>query len=135
MEDRERRVIVAHRLARSREELKYSRLLIREGAHRIAISRLYYAIFTLATAALLTKDILRRKHAGVLAAFNEFLVKPGLVEPEYGRIFHEAFKARQEADYSDSGEFTGEESQRMLNDAERFGERIEEYLRTEGFID
>jgi uncharacterized protein (UPF0332 family) len=102
MEDREGRVIVAHRLARFREELKYSRLPLNEGAYRITISRLYYAIFTLATAALLTRDILRHKHAGVLAAFNEFLVKPGLIEPDYGRILHEAFKARQEADYSDS---------------------------------
>jgi uncharacterized protein (UPF0332 family) len=135
MEDRERRVIVAHRLARFGEELKYSRLLINEGAYRIATSRLYYAIFTLATAALLTRDILRHKHAGVLAAFNQFIVKPGFIEPEYGRIFHEAFKACQEADYSDSAEFTEEETKCMLNNAERFGRRIEEYLRNEGFID
>jgi uncharacterized protein (UPF0332 family) len=134
MEEPERRAIIAHRLARSREELKYSRLLIDEGAYRIATSRLYYAVFTLATATLLTQDVVRHKHAGVLAAFNEFLVKPGLIEPEFGAIFHKAFKSRQEADYSDSGEFTEEEVRRTLADAERFVERVEGYLRTAGFI-
>ncbi len=113
--------------------MKYSRLLIGEGAYRIATSRLYYAIFTLATAALLSQDVLRHKHAGVLAAFNEFLVKPGLIEPEFGRIFHEAFKARQEADYSDSAEFREEDARRMLRDAEQFGRRLTEYLQSVNF--
>ncbi len=134
MEAQERRAIIAHRLTRTYEELRYSRLLIDEGAYRIATSRLYYAIFTLATATLLTQGIVRRRHSGVLAAFNEFLVKPGLIEQEFGRIFHKAFKARQEADYSDSGEFTEEEARRALADAERFVERMEEYLRAQGFI-
>ena len=135
MEEPERRAVITQRLTRSREELKYARLLIDEGAYRIATSRLYYAIFTLATAMLLTQDIVRHKLAGVLAAFNEFLVRPGLVEPEFGRIFHKAFRARQEADYSDSSEFTEEEARRTLSDAERFVKRVEEYLESGGFTE
>jgi uncharacterized protein (UPF0332 family) len=135
MEKPERRAIIAHRLIRAREELKYSRLLIDEGAHRIATSRLYYAIFTLASAALLTQDIVRSKHAGVIAAFNEFLIKPGLIETEFGKIFHKAFKARQAADYSDSEDFTDEEARQALADAEGFIKRVEQYLKAGGFID
>jgi uncharacterized protein (UPF0332 family) len=48
-------------------------------------------------------------------------------------IFHEAFKARQEADYSDSAEFGEEDARRMLRDAEQFGRRLTEYLQSVDF--
>jgi predicted nucleotidyltransferase len=57
------------------------------------------------------------------------------VELWKGKIFHQAFKDRQQADYSDSAEFTEVEARRMLHEAERFGGRIEEFLKNEGFID
>ena len=129
------RVIIHIRLAKCLEDLKYARLLLTEGAYRIAISRAYYAIFVLATAVLLTLDISRSKHSGVIAAFNQHLVKPGLIEPEYGKILVRAFKARTEADYSDSAEFTLEKAQQAIQDAERFAARLRAYLEEVNALD
>ncbi len=39
-----------------------------------------------APAALLWQDIERSRHLGVQSAFGEFLVRPGVIEPEYGRL-------------------------------------------------
>lgn len=128
------RVIVRIRLEKCTEDLKAAWLLFNQGAYRIAISRAYYAIFMLTTAVLLTQDIVRSKHSGVLAAFNQYFVKPGLIEPEYGQIFHRAFKARMDADYSDSAQFNAEQAKQAIEDAERFIGRLEAYLQDVGVL-
>ena len=129
-------VIIRIRLEKCAEDLKVARLLLEEGAYRIAVSRAYYAIFMLTTAVLLSRDIVRSKHSGVLAAFIQFFVKPGLIEPEYGQIFRRAFKARMDADYSDSAHFGEVEARQAVEEAERFIRRMEAYLRDAGiFLD
>ena len=47
------------------------------GFHGVAANRAYYSFFYAATALLLTLDITRSKHAGVMAALRERFVKPG----------------------------------------------------------
>jgi len=132
--DDARRVIVRIRLEKCAEDLKVARLLLSQGTYRIAVSRAYYAIFMLATAVLLTQDIARSKHSGVLAAFNQYVVKPGLIEAEYGQIFQRAFKARMDADYSDSAYFNQEQAVQTVEDAERFVRRLEIFLRETGAL-
>jgi len=129
-----RRVIVRIRLEKCTEDLEAARLLFNQGAYRIAISRAYYAIFMLTTAVLLTQDIVRSKHSGVVAAFNQYFIKPGLIEAEYGQIFHRAFKARMDADYSDSAQFGAEQARQAIEDAERFVRRLETYLYDTGIL-
>jgi uncharacterized protein (UPF0332 family) len=58
-------------------------------------------VFHVATAALLWLDIERTKHSAVQASFNESVVKPGLVEVEYGQLYRKAREWREERDYSD----------------------------------
>lgn len=58
---------------------------------RVAVSRAYYAMFYAATAVLGSRGLWRSKHQGLIAALGEYLVKPGLIEPRYGRILHDAF--------------------------------------------
>ena len=76
------------------------------------------------------RDIERAKHSGVMSAFGEFLVKPGLIEPEYARIYADAREWREEQDYSDAAKSLGESTAtQIVNDAERFVTRLERYLR------
>jgi uncharacterized protein (UPF0332 family) len=42
----------------------------------------------------LTQGYSRKKHSGVESAFNQFFVKPGLIEPAYGAIYIKAYRAR-----------------------------------------
>jgi len=97
--------------------------------YRIASSRAYYAVFGITTAVLLTKDIDRRKHSGVQAAFGHYFIKPGTIEPEYGKIYSLLRRAREESDYSDYGQFTKDRAEKILTDAEGFVARMERYLR------
>ena len=103
---------------------------------RGATNRAYYAIFHVASAALLWLDVERGKHSGIQSAFNEFFVKPGILEPEYGRIYSRARKAREEQDYDlEAAPLTAEEADRIVTEAEGFLMRLERYLREVGAIE
>jgi hypothetical protein len=52
-----------------------------------ATNRAYYAFFYAASAILLTRDISRSKHSGVLSTFRQYFVKPGLIEVEYSETY------------------------------------------------
>jgi len=71
-----------------------------------------------------------RRHS----AFNEFFVKPGVLEPEYA-IYSRARRAREEQDYDlEAAPLTAEEANIIVADAERFLVRLERHLREVGAI-
>ena len=78
--------IAAH-LERASDALATARDNLAHGHWRGAVNRAYYAVFHAASAALLWLDIERARHAGVQAAFGEFLIKSGVIEAEFGRIY------------------------------------------------
>lgn len=68
-----------------------------------AANRAYYAMYYAARAALLTVGQVRRAegktHAGLISAFGEHLVKPGLIPAEHGRALAQVADLRLAADY------------------------------------
>jgi uncharacterized protein len=122
------------RLTHSREELETARQNIANGHHRAAASRAYYAVFYMASAALFAKSITRSKHSAVEAAFSQFLVKPGEIEPEFSRIYQMTRRQREDADYAEEPVLDKESAQQTLENAESFVDRIERYLRETGVL-
>jgi len=110
-----------------------------------AVSKAYYAVFYAASAALYAVNIVRGRHSGIEAALSQFLVKPGLVEPEYANLFSKLMRTRIQIDYGvERDEEPGARKfevppedvlERMLQDAERFIARMERFLRERGAID
>ncbi len=132
--DEHTKVIINIRLKKAKEDIATAHDLIALGRVRGAVNRAYYAIYHLATAVLLTQDIERSKHSGVQSAFGQYLIKPGLIEPEYGRILTSARKAREASDYADRLELDEEAARRVVADADRFVARMEEYLTNAGVL-
>jgi len=116
------------RLKNAREELETARQVIAHGYLRAAVSRAYYAVFYMASAALFSQSVQRAKHSGIASAFSQFLVKSGYIEPEFGRLYHQARRWREEADYSDEPVIDEAIAQQVLVDAERFVNRLERFL-------
>lgn len=75
------------------------------GAYAFAISRAYFALFYAVSALLLEQGRQFSKHSGVRAAFNRDLVKPGHVGREYGDLYNQLFRDRQEGDYVEFTDF------------------------------
>ena len=116
---------------RAQRSLRSARNLLEDGDYDFAMSRAYFAMFYAATAALLPRDIKRSKHAGVIAAFGQFLVKPGSVAREHQAALQAAFRDRTAGDYT--GVFPSREAvERRIDEATAFVRAVEEFLRTEG---
>jgi len=123
-----------HRLERSHEDLAWARTALERGEYRLALNRAYYAVFHLASALLARLDVLRHRHSGVESAFHEYLVKPGHIEPEYGRFYRKARQWRENADYHFGVEFTEEKTREVVEQAGRIVARLEQFLRERGFL-
>jgi uncharacterized protein (UPF0332 family) len=104
------------------------------GDFRASVNRAYYAVFYAASAVLLTKGLERRRHSGVIGAFREHFVKPGLIEPQYSKIYGEAFAVREDADYAIEIPVDNVMAETALDQGRRFVDRIREYLVEEGFL-
>ena len=125
-----KRAYIRVRLDKARDDLDTARVLLRNKRFRATVNRAYYAIFQITSAALLWHDIERAKHSGVKAAFNEYLIKPGSIEVEYGKIFRDAREWREEQDYKDiCRPIDAATAAQIVLDAERFVTRLETYLR------
>jgi uncharacterized protein (UPF0332 family) len=115
-------------IALATEDLSAARDNVRLGHLRVAVSRAYYAMFYAATAVLGSRGQWRSKHQGLIAAFGEFLVKPGLVESRYGRILHDAFEARLDSDYAPHPDLNEASARQLITNADDFVGRMIRFL-------
>ncbi len=76
-----------------------ARVLLENDRLAAAVTRIYYAMFHAATAALLAKDIRRSSHHALLAAFGQSFIKTGELDERLYRDLRAAFERRQQADY------------------------------------
>jgi hypothetical protein len=84
---------------RAAECVEDSRILLDNERLAASVARAYYAMFHAATAVLAEKGVKRSSHRGVLSAFGQYLVKPGLITQDFHSYLREAFELRQQTDY------------------------------------
>lgn len=107
---------------------------IKNGFYATAINRAYYAIFYAASGLLLTQDISRSKHSGVIAAFRLHFVKTEIIETEYSDTYGDVMDARMISDYDIAFEANSMTAKDKLNDARQFVERVSHYLDEKGWL-
>lgn len=90
---------VAGLLAKARRSVKADERLLRDGDYDFAVSRAYYAMFYVAQAMLLTRNVRRSTHSDVIAAFQEQFVRPGDVPERFFHVLRDGFEDRAEGDY------------------------------------
>ena len=110
------------------ESLEAARVLLENGFYRDAISRAYYAMFYAASALLRAKGVVTKSHRGVIAKFGLEFVNRGIVEKYYAKALSLAETSRERADYDPTYRPSEEEAESIIEDAERFIERVEKAL-------
>jgi uncharacterized protein (UPF0332 family) len=91
------------------------------------ISRAYYAMFYLARALLLTREVRRSKHSGVLAAFASEFVRNGELPAELFALLRDGFEDRGESDYG-LATISEEQARVGIEGAHRFVRAVVERL-------
>jgi len=95
-------------MAKAARALASAKLLLANSDLDGACNRAYYAMFDAAHAALLRSGVHvnpaeTKTHRGLIAAFGEHLIKPGLLPADLGKSLNQVERVRLLADY------TGEE--------------------------
>jgi uncharacterized protein (UPF0332 family) len=133
LEDINREAVLVY-LNGAREALQSARYNLDGSFYGVAVNRAYYAFFYAATALLLTLDITRSKHSGVLGAFRQYFVKPGIFPVQDSRAYGEAFELRNVTDYEMLGQADSDQAQDIVEKANRFLDRCETYLAAERYL-
>lgn len=114
-------------MARCRDEIEAAKVLTREGFAAQAVSRCYYAGFYAAEAALLSLGESRSKHAGVISAFGQLVIKGEGVDERAGRLLRSLYDRRSHADY-DLGPVPQDVADQAIEDAETVARIISHWL-------
>lgn len=120
--------LVPLRIEKARAKLGVARHLLAEGEFDGAVSPAYYAIFHAARAALIAKGINPITHKGVKSMFALHFIRPGLVEKEYQEVLADAKELREDSDYEEEVIITQKDAEKVVADAQRFIEKIEQML-------
>ena len=123
--------LAKYRLEKARDCINAAKVLLDDEFYADSANRSYYAIFHAINALFALRGIGFKKHSGVLANFNSDYIKTGFIEVEYAKIAKEAFSIRTHSDYSDFYVVVKEEVVEQYDNAVRFLERIETYVRTQ----
>lgn len=94
----DRIIMIKRGIEKALEGLKDSEIEINSPSTRV--NRAYYCAFNCANVLLLTQNIERDSHKGVLSEFGRLFVKTGEFPEEFGRYLRELEKSRYSADYS-----------------------------------
>lgn len=96
----------ANRIANARVEIEAAEealfaaaALLNGGLLRSAVSRLYYGMLHLVRALVVSRGFDPRTHEGVETLFALHLVRTGVVDVQYSKVFAHLQKFREQADY------------------------------------
>ena len=120
----ELREVIGYWLEKSGESLSSAEDEMRANRLSFSVNRIYYACFYVVSAFLLQQGLQFKKHSGVRASFHKYLVKPGLVSLEQGKLYEELFEARQRGDYIELVQFEGAQVAEWLVRAREFVDAV-----------
>ncbi len=109
---------------RANESLTAALLCLNNSLNADAISRAYYSVMHAAKAALEFRDVSADSHQGVKSQFGLYIVRPGLVEPNWGSEIGRLNTLRIVADYNAMATITGSDARDAYNRAEAFVYRM-----------
>ena len=113
---------------KARTFLRTAEQALSDGDYDSCASRCYYAMFLMAEAALLTKDLTSSSHKGVISLFGEHFAKTGILESHMGRTLNYAYGKRIVGDYGVSVFVAQDEAEHLLDAARDFVGKVKDYL-------
>lgn len=124
----------AYRYSKALEDITASEVMLKESLYKISINRSYYAIFHAMRAITALSGYDSSKHSGIIAYFNQNIVKTGDIDKEASKIVKKASFLREKSDYEDFYIASKQEAEEQLKDAKIFLSKVDEYLRKKDIL-
>jgi len=128
MPNQEQCDLANYRIEKAKSCIKDAEMLEKSGGDVSAANRAYYAIFHAVRAVLALEGVDRKKHAGVIAYFQQHYIKTGIFDRKYSSVLQDAFEIRQDSDYEDFYVISKADLENQINNAKRFVGEVEHYL-------
>lgn len=119
----------AYRFSKALEDITASEVMLKESLYKVSINRSYYAIFHAMRAITALSGYDSSKHSGIIAYFNQNIIKTGDFDKEASKIVKKASFLREKSDYEDFYIASRQEAEEQLKDAKIFLSKVDEYLR------
>lgn len=101
--------VVAYRKEKAYATLKEAEDMIATEHWNLAIQRMYYACFYMASALLISKGMRAHTHNGVVGQLGLNFISKGLMTKEEGRLYSRLLQNRITGDYNDFFDFVSED--------------------------
>jgi len=106
----EQKVLARHRFERAETTLNEAVDELNRNNYRLTVNRAYYSVFYAMRAFLATVNKDSSKHSGVLALFNQYFIKTGIIPEINFKAIQSLIDLRHEGDYQDFAKITEEEA-------------------------
>ena len=106
----EQKVLARHRFERAETTLNEAVDELNRNNYRLTVNRAYYSVFYAMRAFLVTVNKDSSKHSGVLALFNQYFIKTGIIPEINFKAIQSLIDLRHEGDYQDFAKITEEEA-------------------------
>ncbi|WP_370590709.1 HEPN domain-containing protein [uncultured Bacteroides sp.] len=120
--------VVAYRKEKAYNTLKEAEDMIDTKHWNLAIQRLYYACFYMASALLMSRGINARTHNGVVGQLGQNFVSKGFLTKDEGRLYSRLLQNRITGDYNDFFDFTREDVAPLLEPTRNLLIKIDELI-------
>jgi uncharacterized protein (UPF0332 family) len=101
LEKQDKNALSDVRMAKAWEFLEDARANLREGRHKTAINRSYYAALSAVRAILILEGVNPETHEGVVTMLSLRFIKPGLLPVDIVKNFKVLLSRRSDVDYGD----------------------------------
>lgn len=132
--DFELRDRVRKSIFKAKHALDETQYLYAKGLLPGTVSRAYSAIFHSAAAILISENMEIIKPSAVVPFFAKEIVKRGLIESSYQQMFADAYECYQVTEFDIYGDVDLRRANSMLDMSQAFVERMESYLRDNGWV-
>jgi len=120
--------IIQYWMEKAFEALESANSEYNAGRMSFTINRTYYASFYAASSVLMQLGKQFKKHTGVRSALHQSLVKSGMLDAKWGKLYDLLFENRQRGDYMELVIFTKEETSELLEKATEFVKILNQIL-------
>ena len=123
--------VVFYRKQKAYSTFKEAEEMIATAHWNLAIQRLYYAAFYMASALLIKNKISAQTHNGVVGQLGMHFVTTGKLNKEDGRLYSRLLQNRITGDYNDFFDFTDQDAIELLEPTRTLLEKLKDLIEEE----
>lgn len=125
----DRKLIIEYRTEKAFKAFQESKDNASMGHWTLSANRLYYAAYYMASALLISRELMVKSHAGVILCIGRDFVQKGLLSVEDGRLLSNLQRMRLTGDYDDMFDWTEDDIKPLFEPTEDLLKKMQSLIK------